>query len=211
MIVNLYRKLRSFGTYFKMHFVKKMIKQNATLEGSNHSFGPKSRVNLLEDSTKSQVVLKDHVEMYGCIRVIKNGLVEMYDWSKIGENSVIEASNKVVIGKDTAIAVNVTIIDNNTHPINPEDRRYMMHTPHNSFERKSQNAASAPIIIGENVWIGSNARICKGVTIGDNAIIAACSVVTKNVPANAVAAGNPAKIVKENIHLSSTPKFNVDK
>lgn len=58
------------------------------------------------------------------------------------------------------------------------------------------------------MWIGENARICKGVTIGDNAVIAACSVVTKNVPANAIAAGNPAKIVKENIHLLPEPVFD---
>ena len=65
--------------------------------------------------------------------------------------------------------------------------------------RKWKHSVSSPIIIGENVWIGSNVRICKGVTIGDNSVIAACSVVTKDVPANAIAAGNPAKIVKTDI------------
>ena len=49
------------------------------------------------------------------------------------------------------------------------------------------------------MWIGSNVRICKGVTIGQGAVIAACSVVTKDVPANSIAAGNPAKIVKTDI------------
>lgn len=51
-------------------------------------------------------------------------------------------------------------------------------------------------IIGENCWIGANVRICKGVTIGDNSVVAACSVVTKDVPANCIVAGNPAKVVK---------------
>ncbi len=54
----------------------------------------------------------------------------------------------------------------------------------------------APIVIGKNVWIGSNATVVPGVTIGDGAIIAAGSVVTKDVPENAVAAGVPAKVVK---------------
>ena len=65
--------------------------------------------------------------------------------------------------------------------------------------RSWKYSASKPIRIGENVWIGENVRICKGVTIGNNAVIAACSVVTKDVPANAIAAGNPAKIVKTDI------------
>ena len=65
--------------------------------------------------------------------------------------------------------------------------------------RMWKHSANAPIIIGENCWIGTNVRICKGVTIGDNSVIAACSVVTKDVPANCIVAGNPAKIVKSNI------------
>lgn len=130
----------------------------------------------------------------------------MHEWSKIGPNSDLNAVNRIEIGKDTAIATGVTIIDNNTHSLNPEDRRYMRHTPHGSRERSNQYSANAPIIIGENVWIGSNARIQKGVNIGDNAIIAANSVVTKDVPANAIAAGNPAKIVKTDID-KTTPRF----
>lgn len=64
-------------------------------------------------------------------------------------------------------------------------------------------------MIGKNVWIGEHARICKGVTIGDGSVIAANSVVTKDVPALSIAAGNPAKIVKENI--DQVPRFFADK
>ncbi|MDO4534475.1 MAG: DapH/DapD/GlmU-related protein [Clostridium perfringens] len=52
------------------------------------------------------------------------------------------------------------------------------------------------IIIGNNVWIGGNSTILPGVTIGDNSIIAAGSVVTSNVPKNVIVAGNPAKVLK---------------
>lgn len=54
----------------------------------------------------------------------------------------------------------------------------------------------APIVIGKNVWIGANATVTPGVTIGDNAVIAAGAVVTKDVPANTIAGGVPAKIIK---------------
>ena len=53
-----------------------------------------------------------------------------------------------------------------------------------------------PVNIGKNVWIGSNSTICPGVTIGDNAVIGAGSVVTKDVPENMVAVGVPAKVIK---------------
>ncbi len=75
----------------------------------------------------------------------------------------------------------------------------MYQTPWDSEYRGWKYSQSAPIIIENCVWIGSNVRICKGVTIGQGAVIAACSVVTKDVPANSIAAGNPAKIVKTDI------------
>ena len=54
----------------------------------------------------------------------------------------------------------------------------------------------APIVLGRNVWVGSNATILQGVTIGDNAVVAAGAVVTRDIPANSIAAGVPAKVVK---------------
>ena len=57
----------------------------------------------------------------------------------------------------------------------------------------------APVIIEKNVWLGVNVTVLKGVTIGENAIIAACSVVTRSIPPNAVAAGVPAKVLKKSI------------
>lgn len=59
-----------------------------------------------------------------------------------------------------------------------------------------QSMLPAPIVVGRNVWIGSNSTILQGVTIGDNSIIAAGSVVTKDVPANAIVAGVPARFIR---------------
>ncbi|WP_372460252.1 MULTISPECIES: DapH/DapD/GlmU-related protein [Microbacterium] len=54
----------------------------------------------------------------------------------------------------------------------------------------------APVAIGRNVWIGANATILAGVTIGDDAVVAAASVVTKDVPAQAIVVGSPARVVR---------------
>lgn len=207
MIVKLYLKLLSLIRNVKMKVIRKDILNKVTLVGANQAFRLSSRVTLQRGATAKNVTLCDHSEMFGSIIVSKNGKVVMQEWSKLGGGSVIEAVNQVVIGKDTAIGVNVTIRDNNSHPISPNYRRHMRHTSHDSIERSNTRSVSAPIFIGENVWIGECSRICKGVSIGDNSIIAAGSVVTKNVPANAIVAGNPAKIVKENIHLLPEPFF----
>lgn len=193
--MEMFKIIRSIYLCYISHKLKSRVK----LEGSEHKFNSYSRIVYDDGAKKGQVILKNHVDMYGSIVVSDKGQVVMEEYTKIGTGSKLLAVNKIVIGKYTAIAENTSIVDNNNHPINPEYRKKMRLMPHGSDMRKWKHSVSAPIIIGENVWIGSNVRICKGVTIGDNAVIAACSVVTKDVPANAIAAGNPAKIVKIDI------------
>ena len=68
--------------------------------------------------------------------------------------------------------------------------------PLDAVDRNSGQEYGKPVTIGHNVWIGGRAVINPGVTIGDNAVVASGSVVVKNVPANAVVGGNPARIIK---------------
>lgn len=118
-------------------------------------------------------------------------------------------ANNIRIGDYTAIANNVTIVDHNYHPINPADRKYMRQTPLGSIERSPIYSLNKPVSIGPNVWLGNSVRVCKGVSIGDNSIIGANSVVTKDIPANCIAVGNPARVVKTDIHLSTEKVFPI--
>jgi acetyltransferase-like isoleucine patch superfamily enzyme len=102
----------------------------------------------------------------------------------------------------------VVITDNNEHSINPDDRFLMRTKDDNHPYRYWRYSDSKPVVIGRNVWIGTKARICKGVTIGDNSIVAAHAVVTKDVPPNTIAAGNPARIVKTDI--DKTPRLIIE-
>lgn len=207
MIAKIYNFFSNLRGNIKMYAVRKQMLPKAKFLGSNHNFRSNSHIYLRYGSTKEDIIINDHCEVFGSLTSVNHGIIIMHEWSKLGPNSTICSVNRVEIGKDTAISYGVTIIDNNNHPINPDDRRYMRHTKHGSIERSPHLSANAPIFIGENVLVGANSRICKGVTIGDNAIIAANSVVTKNVPANAIAAGNPAKIVKTDIDKTTTPIF----
>ncbi len=191
--------LKKIINYLLYQRAKRIVCNNATLVGSNHHFSPKSRVELRDGAKKANVVLMDNCWPEGQITVQHQGVVIMHEYSKIGHTTQISCVNRIEIGAYTAIADNTTICDNNNHPISPDFRKKMRLTPVGDDMRMWKHSANAPIIIGENCWIGTNVRICKGVTIGDNSVVAACSVVTKNVPANCIVAGNPAKIVRTGI------------
>lgn len=89
----------------------------------------------------------------------------------------------IVIGADCQIGPHVQLLTA-THPVEPEPRR-------------DKVEGAKPITIGDNVWLGGGVIICPGVTIGDNSVIGAGAVVTRDIPANTVAVGNPARIVRE--------------
>ncbi len=98
-------------------------------------------------------------------------------------NCTILDAAKVTIGDEVLLAPNVQILTNN-HPLNADDR-----------VKGLQQAK--PITIGNHVWIGAGSIILPGVCIGDNAVIAAGTVLNCDIPAGHLAAGNPARIVKE--------------
>ena len=100
----------------------------------------------------------------------------------INYDSKIYCFNQITIGKGVAISEGVIIRDSDNHEIDGNTK-----------------GMSAPIVIGDNVWIGMNAIILKGVKIGNGAIIAAGAVVNKDVPANTLYGGVPARMMKENI------------
>jgi acetyltransferase-like isoleucine patch superfamily enzyme len=96
--------------------------------------------------------------------------------------AIVVVHHELKIGPGTVIAWNVELIDWNSHRI-----------------IGSSAAEKKGIIIGSHVWIGSGAKILPGVTVGDGAVIAANAVVTKSVPDHVLVAGNPARVIRENI------------
>ena len=116
-------------------------------------------------------------------------------------NLVILDVGKVKIGKNAQIAPNVAIYTAG-HPIHPDSRN-------------SGYEYGIPVTIGDNVWLGGNVCIMPGVTIGDNAVIGAGSVVTKDIPSNVIAAGNPCRVIRpiteaDRDYYYKDRKFDVD-
>ncbi len=188
----------------KLH--NKEFLSRVTILGNKYKIFRNNKVSLLWGSTKEDIILHDDVTFLGAsLTTSHHGKIVFKAHSKIDINCYIQCVDRVEIGEFTAIAKNVYITDNNSHPINPEFRRYMRTTPSGSDARAWIHAEHAPVIIGNNCWIGQNVRIQKGVTIGDNSVIGACSVVTRSIPANCVAVGVPAKVVKTDIDQLPLP------
>ena len=117
--------------------------------------------------------------------VDKNGVLT------IGNNvalsfTAINCVNSIIIKDNVMIGGGTCIYDTDFHPLNTTDR----------LSNNDEKIASGAVIIEKNVFIGANCTILKGVSIGDNSIVGACSVVTKSIPPNEIWAGNPAKFIK---------------
>ena len=118
----------------------------------------------------------------------------------IGDNCIIDTASivcvgKIVIGNNVVISRGATIVDSDFHPLKPSERIFdsVVLSPEGE-KSKRKEIKSLPVIIGDNVLIGYNAIILKGIKIGNNSKIAAGSVVSKDVPENSEVEGNPAKI-----------------
>lgn len=116
--------------------------------------------------------------------------------SRVFMNGTLIAAQSVELGDDILMAWGITVVDHNSHSV--------------SFSKRADDVVnwqagvkdwtyvkSAPVVISNKVWIGFNSIILKGVTIGEGAVIAAGSVVTKDVPPWSIMAGNPARVVRE--------------
>ncbi|WP_028863775.1 sugar O-acetyltransferase [Psychromonas aquimarina] len=125
-----------------------------------------------------------------------------------GNNSIIcppflcEYGKTISVGRDTYINMGVTMLDNapitigNNVLIGPSTQFYTPTHPLDHRKRRNWEFQCLPIIVEDDVWVGGNVAICQGVTIGARSIVAAGSVVTRDVPPDTMVGGSPAKFIK---------------
>jgi len=118
------------------------------------------------------------------VLVSDNAHLEMGHNSYINFNSTVICYDHIIIGSDCAISWNTNMLDGNAHEL---------------VVGEVARARTRPVVIGDKVWIGTGAIILSGVTVGDGAVVAAGSVVTADVPGQTVVAGNPARVVREQV------------
>jgi acetyltransferase-like isoleucine patch superfamily enzyme len=137
-------------------------------------------------SRNARLSVRGAVEIVRGTRIlISDGAhLEIGPESYLNYDSVLSCFDHITIGSQCAISWNTNILDANAHELIVDGL---------------PRPRSSPIAIGDNVWIGTGATILSGVTIGDGSVVAAGSVVTSDVPAMALVAGNPARIIRENV------------
>lgn len=181
---------RLYTINFRLHLVLNGVEYGKGIRCYNST--PKLQINrkghLFLGSGTTFNSYTGHSWNSGCkLLVLKDAILTIGD--NAGMNgAMIYCSRKVTIGKNVKIGGSTRISDSNHHSLDYLTRR--------DTKKDSQDAASAPIEIGNDVFIGANCYIGKGVTIGDRAIVAAGSVVVKDIPADCIAGGNPCKVIK---------------
>ncbi|MBP5493833.1 MAG: hypothetical protein J6X97_01980 [Lachnospiraceae bacterium] len=133
----------------------------------------------------------------------ETGKITVGDRVHIGNSRLISV-DEIVIEDDVIIAWDCLIYDHNSHSVSWEERKEDTIREYNCisqkkdpiFDKRWDVVKSAPIHICSKAWIGTGAKILKGVTIGEGAVVAAGSVVVKDVPAWTIVGGNPAQIIK---------------
>ena len=113
----------------------------------------------------------------------------------IGGRTLLAAASSIEIGDDVLIAFEALIMDHNSHSLRFSERHHDVQD-WISGKKDWSSVAMAPVKIGNKAWIGARAIVLKGVTIGEGAVVAAGSVVTRDVPPWTIVGGNPAKIIR---------------
>jgi acetyltransferase-like isoleucine patch superfamily enzyme len=164
------------------------------VSGERLRLGLKARI--VSKNRDKMVRIGSDCAIRGTIRCEPGGRVTIGDTVYVGDDVIISAQANIAIGDVTLIAHGVHIFDNDSHPTDPVQREAHFKAILGVATSGEYKVASRPVTIGRRCWIGFNSAIMKGVTIGDEAIVASNSVVIADVPPKTLVAGNPAKPVK---------------
>lgn len=150
-----------------------------------------------QQNNRLSISLGENAIVAGQLLVFKHaGRISIGKDCYIGEGSRIWSAVSITIKDRVLISHGVNIHDNNSHSLSAQNRhQHFIDIFSTGHPEELEDVSSKPVLIEDDVWIGFNATILKGVTIGRGAVVGACSVVTKDVPPFSVVVGNPAKVV----------------
>jgi acetyltransferase-like isoleucine patch superfamily enzyme len=127
----------------------------------------------------------------------EGGEIRIGAWSYVGHGSRVWSRDSIRIGDYVLISHGVDIHDTNAHPLDWRQRRKDIEAVLGGrTAERPRDIAHAPVVIEDDVWIGAKATVLKGVRIGRGAVVAAGAIVTRDVPAFSLVAGNPARVIR---------------
>jgi acetyltransferase-like isoleucine patch superfamily enzyme len=195
LYIKICKKIYAAG---KDAYTKNKIEQiySKLIHGDSTRFYENASVLNLQNNPDA-IKLGENCHIYGSLTVFPFvGKIIFGSNCSLGDNSRIVSANSITIGDRVMIAHNVNIIDNNSHPIDYKERHEDFLSAYTIGMQKF-DLNEKPIIIEDDVWIGFNSVILKGVKIGRGAIIGAGSLVTKDIEAWTINAGNPLRCIRK--------------
>jgi acetyltransferase-like isoleucine patch superfamily enzyme len=147
---------------------------------------------------RDRIRVGPHSRVLGELLTFRHGgRIDVGSWCYIGESSRIWSAGSIVIGDRVLISHSANVFDNLTHPLSAKARHEQIKEIFKRGHPKDIELGERPVRIGDDAWIGANAIVLRGVNIGQGGVVAAGAVVTKDVPAYSMVAGNPAVVVRE--------------
>lgn len=177
---------------FLDHLAQRAVRRHSTVH-----VAASARINWrgLRHRPPGRLQVGEYTIFEGSIASDKTGsCVTIGDRTFVGTSTIVTAQS-VSIGSDVLISWGCTIVDHDSHHLHWSARRDDVMN-HYRGHKNWDTVKIAPVVIGNKVWIGFNVIVLKGVTIGEGAVVAAGSVVTRDVPAYTLVAGNPARVVR---------------
>lgn len=158
---------------------------------------PSARIRNIRGDTQC-IKVGAHTLVAGELLVFPHGGdISIGDWCYIGEGVRVWSSGSIHIGDRVLISHNVNIFDSLTHPLNARQRHAQFVSIMQTGHPSSIDLGERPVTVNDDVWIGANTSVLRGVTIGEGAIVGAGSVVTHDIPSYTIAVGNPARVIRE--------------
>lgn len=153
--------------------------------------------NILNARAKSSISIGPNTHVRGELQLFPNGkFISIGEFCYVGDSTRIWSMSSISIGNRVLISHGVNIHDNISHSLSAADRHeHFEHIFAKGHPSDPENVTSSQIVIEDDVWIGFNATVLKGVRVGRGAVVGACAVVTKDVSPYSIVVGNPARII----------------
>ena len=177
--------------------LRRLLGRATCVLGSGAKLMPSARIRNIRGDTRCIRVGENTVVAGELLVFSHGGDISIGAWCYIGEGTRIWSSGLVRIGDRVLISHNVNIFDSLTHPLNARQRHIQFKAIVQSGHPCSIELGERPVTVGDDVWIGVNACVLRGVTIGEGAVVGAGAVVTHDIPPFTIAAGNPARVIRE--------------
>jgi acetyltransferase-like isoleucine patch superfamily enzyme len=184
--------------FLNFHFLaQRLLRRPTCILASGARLGRHAKIRNVVGPSEAIRIGSHSIVMGELMTFAHGGNISIGEWCYVSAGTRIWSAASIQIGDRVLIAHNVNIFDSLTHPLDAAARHKHFKEISTTGHPRQVDLGERAVIVREDAWIGAGAIVLRGVTIGAGAIVAAGAVVTKDIPAKCIVAGNPATVVRE--------------